>query len=230
MKIKALLLIMFLFSAHSFAGITDTTEVEVEHPPITWKNGWGIGSNVGSYGLGLSVNKAVTPKFNIRTSFNMFEYQHDTEDLIDSVKLNATAKFAGIPLLVDFTPKDYGWFRLTAGLMFNLTDINGKGHYMEDIHVNDITLEGEDSELSFGWETPKVTPYVGLGFGRTIPKRRIGFMIDFGSIYIGEPDIKMNSTGLLEPTAAANEKKIEDKLKDGKFWPVINMMLTFKLY
>ncbi len=229
MKIKALFLIMSLYSAHSFAGITDSTEVVDEHPPITWQNGWGIGSNAGTYGIGLSVSKTVTPKFNIRTSFNMFEIQRTNDEIVDSVSIDATIKLSGVPLFVDFTPKDYGWFRLTAGLLFNLSEISGDGKYLEDIHINDITLDGEDSRLGFSWETPAVTPYLGIGFGRTIPNNKVGFMVDFGTMYIGEPDITMTSTGLLAPTAAANEKKIEEKLKDGKFFPVINMMLTFKL-
>ncbi len=229
MKIKALFLIMFLYSAHAFAGITDSTEVEEEHPPITWSNGWAIGNNAGTYGFGLSVAKRVTPNFNVRTSFNMFELSRTEDELLDSVTVDATVKLSGIPLLVDYSPKDYGWFRLTAGLMFNMTEITGVGRYTEDIHINDISLDGDDSRIGFSWETPGVTPYIGLGFGRTIPNGKFGFLVDFGSIYIGEPDITMTSTGLLAPTAEANETKIEEKLKDGKFFPVINMMLTFKL-
>ncbi len=229
MKVKALFLIIFLFSASSFAGITDSTEVEVERPPITWKNGWSVGNNIGSYGIGLSVNKIISPKFNVRTSFNMFEYQQTDDELLDSVSVDGTLKLGGIPLLVDFTPKAFGSFRMTAGLMFNLTEITGDGSYMEDIHINDITLNGEDSKLVFSWEAPAITPYIGIGFGRLVPKNKLGFMVDFGAIYIGEPDLTMTSTGLLAPTAAANEEKIEDAVSDGVFWPVFNMMITYKL-
>lgn len=233
MRIKSILSIFMLFSTLSYAGITDTVTVD-SIPPVTWENGWSIAGSAGSMGFGVAVAKKINPHFNVRSAFTTYTFEAKDEvfeDVSDSVAFDITTKFGGIPLLVDFTPKKHGWFRITGGIYFNTTSIEAVGRYTEDIVINDITLEGSRSKIGVKWEAPKVTPYLGLGFGRTVPKNnRVGFSFEVGALYIGEPDIEIISTGLLEPTAEANEENIEDAIITWKFWPVMQMALTVKLF
>ncbi len=53
--------------------------------------------------------------------------------------------------------------------------------------VNGRTFQlKEPGNVNVGLKAAAMRPYLGLGFGRSIPKTRCGFQFDFGVIYIGK--------------------------------------------
>ncbi|MBQ0097004.1 MAG: hypothetical protein KBS53_05055, partial [Bacteroidales bacterium] len=53
--------------------------------------------------------------------------------------------------------------------------------------VNGRTFQlKEPGNVNVGLRAAVARPYLGLGFGRSIPKTRCGFQFDFGAIYIGK--------------------------------------------
>ncbi|MDE6569487.1 MAG: hypothetical protein K2K43_02550, partial [Alistipes sp.] len=69
-------------------------------------------------------------------------------------------------------------------------------------------------------------PYVGLGFGRPIPRRRVGFRVELGALFHGRP--KVVSDNLLEENL--NELNDVNKfLKNFNVYPQLNFQVTVRL-
>ena len=74
-----------------------------------------------------------------------------------------------------------------------------------------------------------VRPYVGLGYGRLIPKNRIGFRLELGCQFMGKMKIYQNDKELSESLTGSDNSdlsKIIDKLK---VYPVLKLTLTGRI-
>jgi hypothetical protein len=78
----------------------------------------------------------------------------------------------------------------------------------------------------------RVAPYFGLGFNNPIKtKGRLGFFIDLGIMYHGTPKLSLattNSFAELQQNLDQQVQETNDDIKDFKFFPVIQMGLSFK--
>lgn len=58
------------------------------------------------------------------------------------------------------------------------------------INIGDYNIPFDDNgDIKGGVKVKKVRPYLGLGFGRLIPKRRIGFRFELGAQFQGKPKV-----------------------------------------
>ena len=115
-------------------------------------------------------------------------------------------------VLVDFYPKNGSWFYFTAGAYIgNMAQWRMKGEidpiYAKAVSVvNDYLPEddkmrllscssspnyysevevGSDGKIDYSYRVLPVKPYVGIGFGRMLPKRKLGCHFDLGVLYRG---------------------------------------------
>ena len=115
-------------------------------------------------------------------------------------------------VLVDFYPKRGSWFYFTAGAYIgNMDQWHMKGGidpiYAKAVSVvNDYLPEddkmrllsinpsfnyyseaevGSDGKVDYSYRVLPVKPYVGIGFGRMLPKRKLGCHFDLGVLYRG---------------------------------------------
>ncbi|GHT45972.1 hypothetical protein AGMMS49965_23280 [Bacteroidia bacterium] len=77
-----------------------------------------------------------------------------------------------------------------------------------------------------------VKPYLGLGFGRSIPNRRVGVQFELGVMYTGTPKVTSTNSDLEK---ALNKEKGEDFDFSTyspflQFYPVISLKLTGKIF
>lgn len=95
------------------------------------------------------------------------------------------------------------------------------------IEVGDTHLHlNEDGGVSADLKVFKVRPYVGLGFGRAIPKRRVGFRFELGCMFHGSPNIDSKNV------EGESSKELDDAnkfLKNFKVYPQMNFHLTVRL-
>lgn len=83
-----------------------------------------------------------------------------------------------------------------------------------------------DIELAYGG----MAPFLGIGFGRSIPNKRIGLGLEVGSYYIGSPWVNMNASELLEPSASAEqEKSLEESFRTLSWLPAVKFRLAVRL-
>ena len=165
-----------------------------------------------------------------------------------SVDLNAKLKMNTGHVLFDFVPFRHGnsSFFIAAGLYFGsgkLLTVNGQfdpqtiatlreaGLAPEDlvIDVGDTHVRmNEDGSVAADLKVRSVRPYVGLGFGRAIPKRRVGFRFELGAMFHGTPKIVSDNVTNLD-TDNGDLSKVNKILKNFKVYPQLNFQVTVRL-
>ncbi|MDR0229704.1 MAG: hypothetical protein LBI72_11685 [Flavobacteriaceae bacterium] len=190
-------------------------------------------------------------------SYKSKQYDYDIDDESGSLKdafgftptYEVKAEFKGVHghALVDFYPFKKGIFHVTAGLYMGntkltadglLTDGNGNvvklkpGHEWPviefDGHILDTNNGVLAAELTLG---NAIKPYLGIGLGRTVSKRRIGFNFDLGLLYQGEYTLKQNNKVVATSRDAnAQIDGAEDVTKWLKWWPQINFQLHYRIF
>jgi hypothetical protein len=71
-------------------------------------------------------------------------------------------------------------------------------------------------------------PYFGIGFGRAVPKKRVGFMFELGAQLHGTPEIYTN-TGKLEILTEEADNKYSDIINNVKVYPVLKFRLCGRI-
>ncbi|MBQ4460648.1 MAG: hypothetical protein II908_02305, partial [Bacteroidaceae bacterium] len=110
-------------------------------------------------------------------------------------------------VLADYYPNKKWPFHVTGGFYIGASNIitidaladdievDGKGYKREDIKewyidLDDTRIEAKDGKVDAAITTWSVKPYIGIGFGNTVPMRhRVGVMGEFGIMFHGKPKI-----------------------------------------
>lgn len=183
--------------------------------------------------LGISVEgiRSFGPNFNARLGLAFFSYSADGGGGTgDDYKYSGSLDLFSISALADYFPWERG-FRVTAGLLVNLN----KGD-AEMIPTKTYTVGGDQytpdklGVMNAKVDFNKIAPYIGIGFGNpTAGDRGLGFTFDIGTIYQGAPNVDLEATGLISPSASPEqEQTIEDNLSWFKWYPVVSFGLTYK--
>lgn len=228
-----------LLAFQSF-GQSDSTKTEKktskkESEEITYLKKTAIGVHAGLPGFGFEVAQNLSPHFNLRFRASyftigdlIFEYDLDGRNL----DLDLDAQTQTYDLLVEFLPSTKSSFKLVAGISY-IADLRGDANIMlsEGSAFGDIFLEPEEiGEINLSLFSEGVAPYMGFGFGRAVPKGRVGFGFEAGTYYVQSPTVEMDASGLLTPTAnETEEQKLENALDSFRWMPVVLLKLTVKL-
>ncbi len=211
--------------------------------PLIEPGAMALGLNFGLPGVGLDFAYKVNNSFSGRLRFqtlpfelNDFEYNLDGQNLLADVTLN----FTQIGIVADYYPFESSSFKLMVGLSYF---INNK--FSSTIAINDTLYVGEDGSdaddlgdfvfypddigtISISSEWGQIVPYMGLGFGRAVPNKRVGFGIELGAYYLGAPDVNVDATGMLTETSQ-EEAGLEEGLAEYAWLPQINLRLSVRL-
>lgn len=91
----------------------------------------------------------------------------------------------------------------------------------------------EPGNINVGLEIAKVRPYLGIGFGRSIPETHFGFQFDFGALYIGKPAItSSNETDGTSEISISNQdtQKILDLISKICVYPQLSFRLIYRIF
>ncbi len=167
-------------------------------------------------------------------------------DLNVELGLKAELQMTSAHLLFDIAPFRRGnsSFFISAGLYFGtgkLITVSGRfddaamqkltdcGVNLSDIPVEIGDVEAKmnpDGSVSADLKVRSVKPYVGIGFGRAIPRRRVGFRFELGALFHGKPEIVSNN---ISDTNSEELSDVNKFLKDFKVYPQINFQVTVRL-
>ena len=77
----------------------------------------------------------------------------------------------------------------------------------------------------------KVRPYLGLGFGRLVPKNRLGMRLELGCQFMGKLKVYQNDTeiDINKALEDAGEDDLSKFVKDLKVYPVLKFSLTGRI-
>lgn len=158
-------------------------------------------------------------------AFRDIEQEISGEELLVDSELD----FSNIDIRINYHPFSNA-FKIVAGLaFFSNSNLNVKTEFKNNISIGDIEFNAEESgslDIDFNWS--KTTPYLGIGFGRAVPRKRLGLSFDVGSYFSSSPEITLLATGLIEETQD-QEELLNEKFKTFKFLPYATFRLTYSL-
>ena len=189
---------------------------------------WGLGARIGTTGVGADFGFGIAPTLGGRIGFGAGQTTVDAET--DDVNYDAKVKVQTVNLFLDWSP--LGPFRITAGFIpnNNKVDLNGTPKTGTAFIPAGSSLTGRvEPERDFA-------PYLGIGYGNVWTKG-IGFYADAGVMFQGSPKVSLTlNCGPTTPPAQcsaaqsqveAERQRVEDEIKRFKYYPVVNIGLTF---
>lgn len=172
----------------------------------------GVGIDAGTYvsdhvGLRAGFSYLKTPSFDNDFDAWVEAGQHANYNYEATVKANARVNLSTFKVLADYYPNKKWPFHVTGGFYIGASNIvtvdayaddikvDGKTYKREDIKnwyidLDDTRIKAKDGKVDAAITTWSVKPYVGIGFGNTVPmKHRVGVMGELGVMFHGKPKI-----------------------------------------
>ena len=179
--------------------------------------------------------------------FDRFDVGGTTVQIPD-LDLKAKLKLSSGHMLVDWVPFRRGWssFFLSAGFfvgsgkmltvdgrfdMQALADAGIPPQLVTDIpiEIGDATIRPDASGgVNAYLKVHSFKPYVGLGFGRAIPTRRVGFRFELGALFHGSP--KIESPNYYSTSEDDELEGFNKLLRDFKVYPQLSFQVTVRLF
>ena len=221
----------------------DETEFQTEKTRPEWRPGIALGLGTGTQGIfSVDATYGVLPWLSLRAGYNHLDFTvEETEIDGESVGfsdqvllLTVDSRMNTLSGLVDLSlpnPK-MRWLRVSVGAHFALDqEVVANVVFRDNVQFNDLKLtpaEVGDVTLTY---TPSssVMPYVGLGFGPTLPWKRIAFTADLGGFYRGEPRFATEGTGFLAGNEQAGRVLTENAKEEFNWHPVVSVRLGVRL-
>jgi hypothetical protein len=199
-----------------------------------------VSLNVGTLGVGLEASSSLTPYIAGRIGVDVFAYTHKYDYKGTAVggsdpytvALKAKAGMFNAHALLDFFPfPDYFPAYLSAGVYVGTSDIikvTGSSEADQFVGIGDIAINPSDAgRVEAAVRTNAFKPYVGLGYGRTVPHSRLGFRCELGALFHGSPQMKVLEGEYQSQTDASGFNK---SLKNLNVYPVVKLQLVYRFY
>ena len=113
-------------------------------------------------------------------------------------------------------------------LEMTYADLDEENKFGIDIDKYRIPIN-EDGSVTGGMKVSGFRPYLGLGFGRLIPKNRVGFRFELGAQFQGKPKIYADGVDLDEIIGQDAKNDISDIMDYLKVYPVIKFSLRGRI-
>jgi hypothetical protein len=197
--------------------------------------GIGLGLKASTNGLGGDLIYNFHKSMGVRLGFETMGFSGSFNFEEQSVKYAATYKFktGSFSLLFDYYIVNHVF--LSAGAGLNLFNVAVDGEADGSLQFGDIQIPKEKiGNFNFMVDPSlKVSPYLGIGFGRTLGlKKKVGFAFELGGFYQGSPNITIATTGLLSPTSNPDQKqaeKLEGQINQYSIYPVMRLSVSYKI-
>lgn len=228
----------------NMSDISSITSSELEAKDST-KVGWfergGIGIGGGTKGL-LAFDMAfqVRGNWNVRVGVNWFkivvdQFESDFQGAFDSeIRFDADLRQSTVELLTEYGFLK-GAIRVVGGVSYALDNaLFVNIGLAEDYQLNDVVLSPEEVG-SLGGTLTYSSPwssYMGIGFGRTIPRKRVSLNLDLGLYIKGIPQLDIVASGIFKSNEE-NEAVLNAALASDTFyqiWPVGQLRVAITLF
>lgn len=202
----------------------------------TGNEGLYLGAQISTNGWGVDVRYVFNKTFTLKSGFETLNITSDmdfSEGEID-YEVELDYKTGGIFLMADFNYTKNLYIALGASL--NSLNPKIKGVAASDLQYGDIVIPASKVGGFVFTLTPSmnISPYAGAGFRGFIGKKeRVVCFVETGFYYLGAPDIEIEATGLLAPTADpvhGQKEVLENQFSQYKFYPVLKFSLAVKLF
>ncbi|GAB1447540.1 MAG: hypothetical protein L6Q78_05160 [Bacteroidia bacterium] len=232
MKKSTTLIAWLLLAFGTFAQAPDLSPTPIQTEDRCTKPGFAFGINLSTNGPGANLGFTLNKKGNLQlrldgkylpVEIKNFEYDFNKTKVI----LDINATIGSVGGFLDWHPFNNA-FKLTLGASSIMTDIAATGLLKDSVQQGDIKISPKEvGEIKFG-VTFKPSAYVGIGFGRAVPKGRVGVSLDLGAYYIQTPQLNFSATGMLEPTSN-QQAVLRENIKGYSWLPVMNIGINIRL-
>lgn len=230
-NIALLLSGLFLFVASAAAQNLPEDEVTTTTEEKPSDFGLSIGIKASTLGFGGEVTAQIKPKLHLRLGGAYYKYNLDMTPFEDFVKGEGYVKAGGISLLANWQLGRV--FFLSAGGVFNFTEARVNGVSAKSVFVGSIEVQPEDVGTVDISVKPslKISPYAGLGIGRTISKNKVvSFAFELGATYIDKPKATLITTGMLTPSSSEEQvNQLNENLSWINLYPIVSFQLSFRI-
>ncbi len=238
MKKQLTLLLLIVFGSMAYAQDSIPTlaaPVAASNPTAISpsKKGLGFGINLSTNGIGaqLAYSFFKSGKLSLRLEGRYLTYNQNKIAYNVSgahMLIDGKAELGSAGAMVDYHPFSKSSFKLVVGYAMLLNKINGIAYTTDYYKLNDIIIS---PEVIGGFDigiSVKQGAYVGLGFGRAVPKKRFGMSIEVGAYYIDKPTVNFKAKGMFAPTSS-QESVIGGNMAAYNWLPMLNIGFNFRL-
>lgn len=194
------------------------------------------------------------PNIKVSTDFDIDAPDVQGYEIPDNIEAEGKVGFTNGKLLFDVYPFKRSSFHVTAGAYFGsskvikaynkedgiLSDVadfnndveNGllPGYDKIGVELGDYLLEPDDNgNVQASIKTASFKPYLGIGFGRAVPKKRIGFMFDLGVQFWGTPKVYCFDKRLTDKDVDGGDGGIIKTISKVKVYPTLNFRLCGRI-
>lgn len=176
-------------------------------------------------------------------------------DIPDEAEIEGKVGFTNGKLLVDIYPFKSSSFHITAGAYFGSSKViqayntedgllmgvtkyneaieNGNlvGYEKIGVELDDYLLEpDENGNVDAYIKTSGFKPYLGIGVGRAVPKKRLGFMFEAGVQFWGSPAVYCQDKKLTESDVDGDGGGIISTISKVSIYPVLNFRICYRIF
>jgi hypothetical protein len=232
---KFYLLTIFLFvkTLSGFANSLITADSTLINPPNASFSMVG-----GLTGLGLELSYLILPAHRLYlrggTSYigyaKLYNFEYNTRSFI---KIDPALRLGLVYAGIDYLPFKKSSFYATVGVGYTYNVKTAVIAYTDTgLDISGTFISAEDfGKINFEIKWNKVVPFIGIGIGRAVPKKRVGLSAELGTYYIGSPKLSMEYTGILEITNIDEAlPKIEKNMAGYAFLPYLMVKLKYGIH
>ena len=215
----------------------------------------GVGIDAGTYvsdhvGLRAGFSYLKSPSFEYEIDAWVEDKQHANYNYEATVEAKARVNLSTFKVLADYYPNKKWPFHVTGGFYIGASNIvtvdaladdisvDGKSYKKENIKnwyidVGDTRIKAKDGKVDAAITTWSVKPYVGIGFGNTVPmKHRVGVMGELGVMFHGKPKItsKADPDIMTHVAEADDSEEFFDVMHKIVGIPVLNIRICGRIF
>lgn len=212
----------------------------------------GVGVGVGTTGISAELATPITRFVSLRAGLHFMpgitfntdvdaEYAHLDSGETFHGTVNVEGDLGRSPqgaVIFNVYPFPAGSFFIAAGAFFGSDKlIKIKGHSDElagvssSIEIGDYNIPvDKDGNVRGGLKVKGFRPYLGIGWGRAIPRRLLNFNVELGAQFQGKPQVYSETGDLLELGGEREENDFHDVIKYLKVYPTLTFRLTGKIF
>ena len=192
-----------------------------------------VAVKVGTLGVGAEGIARINSKLNAKLGVNAFQY--DFSDTESDIEYDMELELLSFSALIDWFPSENG-FRITGGLLVSQNSLDLDAQTTATYEIGDTTYTAAQvgsltGELDFN----DVCPYIGFGWGNPFGEDESWlFLIDFGVMFQGSPEVDLNANGALANNAAfmadlaREQDNLENKVDEYEFYPVVSLGVAYR--
>lgn len=202
--------------------------------------GFDVATPIGDY-LALRAGIEFVPGFSMNADVDVSAESYGTP-YNGTINVDGTLKRTSGNLLINVYPFKSASFFIAAGAYFGgnkLVQITGHSDELENliaqgneygIEIGDYTIPvDKNGNVSGGLKVAGFRPYIGLGFGRAVPKNRLNLSFELGVQFHGTPEVYTDN-GDLGNLMEEADNEYTDLINKLTVYPVLKLRLSGRIF